>query len=81
MNRWQCAWPSSVSEKSSAVKGMDMWSTSFYVSLKEPLIAAISLSRILLGGGYTFPKTWLGLGDSPYNLVHGGRDTYSGSSE
>lgn len=34
---------------------MDMWSSSFYVSLKEPLIAAISLSRILLGGGYTFP--------------------------
>lgn len=39
---------------------MDMWSTSFYVSLKESLIAAISLSRILLGGGDTFPFPRLG---------------------
>lgn len=37
-----------------------MWSSSFYVSLKEPLIAAISLSRIFLGGGYTFPFPRLG---------------------
>lgn len=29
----------------------------------------------------SLPQTWLGLGDSPYNLVHGGTDTYSGSRE
>lgn len=37
-----------------------MWSSSFYVSLKEPLIAAISLSQILLGRGYTFSFPRLG---------------------